>query len=667
MIDRAQMILLQLANADGPLTSSHIAAAIGVSARTVRSAMPQVASQLEAHGARLVSKRNVGYYLEVSDPQAFEAYQERLAINSLRISVANYDDQARHLYISRKLVASPDGAKLDELCDELCLSRSAIRGPLRRAYEFCESFRLEKDSVPGRGVRVRGKEHLVRLAMAELFEVHFHKAVLDETDREYAQWIDCDWRERQDIRHAYLKIQRESGWSMRDSSTQRVAMYLIIARNRITAGHDIELPEEWVDDIRLTPFYDLADRVFAALATSIDPSYDVSAAERAFLGMFMLCNLDVDLSRDARGAAPFLYDEATVVADRLLEALRRRTTLDFASQPRALELLSQIVLTFLASKRYGLDGCRRFNYENESAYCLSPLCTFVARILGQALVDVARVRVAETDAPHLAAFATWVLAGVGWRVRPLRVIVCDSMGTEYARRRGEMLARAFPDLVASVRPCGLYEVRGFRETDYDVLFYDRMNKSGYNYSYPMGTTTLWSQGMDLARAHDELLVRACDVDGLLPATRHMRVIRDFHVDTPQSFFRLLALRHAPDEARRWQMEQRLVRDDSIYRSGIHSSCVFVFDTAEPRQSCLLELYCLARPMIWNGNKVNRLLYLRLRFDGDILRAKAHERVLALLASDPHSLDQFEADPDGCLRALLGRSLRLCGSDATPVE
>lgn len=657
VVDRTQRILLQLVNAPGPITSNSIAEAIGMSSRTVHASMPAVATELKTHGAHLVSHRNLGYYIEVDDPAAYEPYLDKLFINSLRMTVANYDNAARTLYISRKLVASPSGTRVDELCEELSLSRSSIRRPLRMAYRFCESFHLSLDSAAGRGIKVNGAEYLIRLAMTELFETHFHKARIDKVDREYAQWICCDYQERQDIRHAYLKVLRESGWSIRDSSAQRVAMYLIIARNRIRAGMPVSLPERWIESIRSTPFFDVADPIYTELSHGF-PGYDVSESERAFLGTFILCNLDVDLTRDMRQAVPLLYDQASGVTSRVIDEVRQRTTLDFSAVSGATEMLRQIMIPLLAGKAYGLDGVDKFDYTNELVYCTSPVCAFLARVFGEAVEHAADMRISESDAPHFASLAAWVLAGVRYDCKPLRIAIADSMGTELARRKGELLKSCYPELIEKFYACELYEVRRLDPRDYDVLLYDNPRNKGINYDCPYASYSLGHQAMDLSAVHDEVLIRAYQVDDLVPATRHLRVIHDFRIESPKRFFQLLALRHAPDEDARWAMEERLTTDDRMLRSGNHSDCAFILDAAREGESCLLELYCLARPMHWNDKKICRILYARLRFDGDMRRVKAHERIFSLLALKPHALERFEANPQACVKELLMESLKV---------
>ena len=60
----------------------------------------------------------------------------------------------------------------------------------------------------------------------------------------------------------------------------------------------------------------------------------------------------------------------------------------------------------------------------------------------------------------------------------------------------------------------------------------------------------------------------------------------------------------------------------------------------------------------NDKKICRILYARLRFDGDMRRVKAHERIFSLLALKPHALERFEANPQACVKELLMESLKV---------
>ncbi|MDE6590794.1 MAG: HTH domain-containing protein, partial [Oscillospiraceae bacterium] len=268
MNNRQRSILLYLVSAEGPLTSDYLAQQLGVSSRTIKSDMASLAAELQNNGAELVSRRNRGYNIQILDDERFQSFYSLASMKVGRTS--SYGEGARMLYIARKLVASPNGILLDELAEELYLSRGALRIPLRDAVKFCESFHLQVVSIPGQGLQVTVEEHLLRLAATELFEMHFHTMELDQVDEAYAQWVKCDYQERQDIRHAFLAVLRETPFSLLDMATQRIARYLIIARNRCRAGLSIHLTAPWLRELHTTPIYQAADSIYRALAQRFD-------------------------------------------------------------------------------------------------------------------------------------------------------------------------------------------------------------------------------------------------------------------------------------------------------------------------------------------------------------------------------------------------------------
>lgn len=190
MNNRQRGIFLQLVAVEEPMTSEQLARELGVSSRTIKTDMAAIAPELADNGVELLSRRNRGYSLQIVDETRFKKFYNVLSLE-FGTNLPR-DEEGRQFHIARKLVASGRGVLVDELAEGLYLSRGGLREPLQAALRFCESFRLKVVSTPGQGLQVTGEEHRVRLAMTELFGIHFHQVEPDPRDREYLVWIGCE-------------------------------------------------------------------------------------------------------------------------------------------------------------------------------------------------------------------------------------------------------------------------------------------------------------------------------------------------------------------------------------------------------------------------------------------------------------------------------------------
>ena len=134
MSSRALQIVTQLSNApEQTMTSQELAERIGVSAHTIKNEMPQVAQILNENGARLVSRRHKGYYVEVLDPEAYDTFSAVTSIRQMPGSMLNADRESRVRYLSRRIISTETGIKKEQLADQFFLSASALREPLSMA------------------------------------------------------------------------------------------------------------------------------------------------------------------------------------------------------------------------------------------------------------------------------------------------------------------------------------------------------------------------------------------------------------------------------------------------------------------------------------------------------------------------------------------------------
>ena len=645
MISRSERILLSLLRADGPLTSMQLADVIGVSSRTVKADMPRVAHILEDHGARLEAKRNRGYSIVVRDENLYGELVRQIELRAIRIDMANYDHALRVLHIERRLVSSPDGVLIDQICSELALSRSATQRALQDAIRFLHGFRLEVVSSPGRGMRVVGDEHLVRLALVELFEIHFDMFTPSDLIPEYARWIACEDNKRQLIRHEFLRVLRNSAISMRDGLTQRLAVYLVVMKNRIEAGLNISLPTYWVSEIKESACYEVAVDVLSALSVHF-PEFGVSNEEAAFFAILLLRYLDVSLARDARAISPYLYPLAHLAANRVLAKLDDELGGELLRIEGVQPLMEQCLLPLVAAQRYRLDGCELYDNDAESGIAGDPVCIFLAVLTGSLIEDMLQIALSRSDYLFLAMAMLWVLDGVEPPAKPLRLLVTNAMGTEFANRQLQRLLANYPGLIdRSSKACELYEIRGFDPASYDAVITD-VATTGYRYGAPRGFYGPHLDATDEASIHDDVLIGAYALEAFAWSSDRIQIKRGIAFDDIEELIQAISLCSAEDEG---QFE---VRQELLLRQAYTAGPVgmtrygFLFESVS-KESERIEWYECGHPMRWGDSHVDAVVYVCVCLSNGLVHLQALSRALRFM---PQQIGDWASCPESISRS-----------------
>lgn len=654
MIDRTIHILSYLMKADRPVTSGQLAKALGVSDRTIKNSMPQVARSLEEHGAHLGARRHTGYWIEVIEEPSYSKFRDKMALRAMNVSMASYDHAERLLYVERRLVASPDGARIDQICEELALSRSAVRSVMKEAISFCESYHLKASSSPGKGVCVIGEEQMIRLALTELFEIHFNTFSPDSATKEYAQWIDCDFQERQDIRHIFLKVLRSSGISLRDSMTQRISMYFIIARNRNRAGFHIMLPKSWIEEIQTSPCNVLAENIYRALSNHFD-GFTVDENEVAFLGILLLHNFDIASRYDLCAVVPKLYSKVQRTCTSAIRMFRDRTGLNLEDDNHR-KFWEQRILPLVVGKRYGLDGCELYRDDGVRGTAKDPFCMYLGTILGDCVARILNCSMSQAEIRLLAASVQLMLVYAPLQLKPLRVLVTSAMGMDFAESTAAYLKLRFPQLVASAKAYELYEIRGLDSADYDAVITDA--EYGYRYAAPMSPYTIRTIDHDLGVIYNKLLVRAFDIIDLLPSSSCMQMIKGVQFEDVHELIQTLSLLDAQHEISMSMVEEDFNLQIPAMEKSVLNHRGFLFRMIPPSEEESISWYVLEHPLAIGSEKVSSVIYARLHMSESLQQLAAYERIWSCMNAVPADWEGTSDEMEELMKKLLVSSFAM---------
>lgn len=161
---RLRDILRLLMAAETPVTSSFFAAQLNVTTRTVRNDIKELQSVLSGYGAYVQSVRGSGYKLRIHDEQTFRTLLQDMFQQKKSLPVL---PEERMAYLMKRLLLTEHYLKLDELAEELFISKSTLQTDLKEVKKRLLPYRIVMETRPNYGFKLRGDEVQMRYCMAE--------------------------------------------------------------------------------------------------------------------------------------------------------------------------------------------------------------------------------------------------------------------------------------------------------------------------------------------------------------------------------------------------------------------------------------------------------------------------------------------------------------------
>ncbi|MEM8705493.1 MAG: PRD domain-containing protein, partial [Actinomycetota bacterium] len=407
-----------------PRSTADLAADLGLSQRIVRYRLGAAENYLRSWGAELEKRRGSGL-LVVAEPDVRASILDDLRSRSEAPRVYAPEERSR-LLIADLLWAFPGLVSLEELHNELGVSKTSARRDLQLCEPWLERNGLAVVRRPGRGVGVLGTERRVRQVMVQLLLESLPAGLLQASVRDdgedletLASRVPVGLRERLDE----LPL-REVASAMRDTPLlQRLdagtgesvfSLYVAVTLMRSMAGRPIELEAGLQRSVLEHPAADTVMDVIPRLdALSPDPlgPADVAAIAEYWLGLDTV-----------QRASPIVTLDHSLV-DALLSLAAERLHAALGDDPELQAGLAAHLERLTVRLRHGLPVHNPLLAEVRARY---PDVHAVAHELGTLI----EAELGESIAEDEVGFITMYLSGAmeRARLRPRRrvLVVCPS-------------------------------------------------------------------------------------------------------------------------------------------------------------------------------------------------------------------------------------------------
>jgi len=322
-----------LVNNKEGMTINSIAEKLNVSNKTIRNDLIEANKFIEQAGLVMIKKPGVGIKIEGQEDRVLNMMNE---IQSSLNKFQDFSPEARKNYILKRLFMSCKSITMQELGDELYVSRVTIYKDLNDVEKWLEKYNLTLLKKPNYGIEVVGAEEDWRNAISSLI-------VYDKADDELKELLYVDYGGKIDyktitklkelinldyslIERIVLQAEKELEIKFSDEAYLSLVMHIAISIKRLNNGKDIQLSQEILSNLQLKSEYLIAKKIALEIGEAFQlklPESEIGYILLHILGTKMQekTSSEIDLNLEIDGdnqQAIIMSKEIISIAERVL-------------------------------------------------------------------------------------------------------------------------------------------------------------------------------------------------------------------------------------------------------------------------------------------------------------------------------------------------------------
>ncbi|AXI10279.1 PTS fructose transporter subunit IIA [Oceanobacillus zhaokaii] len=392
---RMRLILKDLLSTKSPITGNDLANIIQVTSRTIRNDIKELNEILLQNGGFIKSTRGIGYELEIKNSKIFKLFLQEISENATFLaSKTPNSPEARAIYIVRKLLLANNYIKLDQIADELYISKSTLQNDLIEVRKKLKSFKIEIESKPYYGVKVKGNEMNLRFCLSEyLFnrkEIIF--SMQNQIDSIFSN------EEFNTIHRIILEEVKTNEIDISDIALNNLCIHFAIACKRIRDRNYILLAPEDFEGICNQKEYKVAKQIVTKIEFALNvsfPEVEIAYIAIHLLGTNKIANTNLDRQELEALVGSFLGE----ITNEIIMKIDNRLKLRLQDDKELFIALGLHLKPAINRLRYGMNVRNPMLEEIKAKY---PLAFDAAILASEVLKEKLAIDIEEDEIGYIA-------------------------------------------------------------------------------------------------------------------------------------------------------------------------------------------------------------------------------------------------------------------------
>lgn len=450
MIDKRLIDLFENLSRDKYQSALYLSKALEVSDKTIRKLIKQLNEIIQYSGASIEVKHGYGYRLSIEDEEMFKNYLKR-EFKEKASEIPNTSEE-RIEYIKEYLLKSDDYIKLDELSEELYISRKTITNELKKIEQELNSYNLKLVRKPNYGIKINGEEFDLRLCRASCIAIKCSSKKISTEDK----------RCMEDIASVIHTCLHRCDFNISDVALQNLLVHIFVAIERIKEEHNIVFQEEQLEQFSLESELILANKIAKEIEKKFNISYPKS--EIKYIAVHLAGKKIYDSQKEKNlVVTQKIYDLVTEMLEKIYESFK----IDFRDNLELRMSLSQHIVPLEVRLEFDMTLRNPMIKEIKERFLLAySIATFACGVLGQAYGK----QLEEDEIGYFAINFALALERDKYDIRKKNILVVCSSGKGSSQFLKYKYIERFGKYINEIQTCDVHSISKVNMKYIDYIF-----------------------------------------------------------------------------------------------------------------------------------------------------------------------------------------------------
>lgn len=315
------------------VTGTMLARNIKMSSRTVRTLIKEMNALILCQGAHIESSKTTGYHLVIDEQEKFLLFLQEENREEVDIDYNDMNHRLKHLFYL--FIQQQDFVKIDDLCDELYLSRTQLKQSIAQVRILFAKYDLHLEHQAHKGMRLVGSEFKKRLCIAHFQEIQGKESTIQAI----AQDDTMDT-----ITNIVDSCIRNADYEISDDTMHNLITHLYVALKRMQNHQIVPLDKTMLENLKKESEFEIAQHIMTLMAQIFHISYE--EYECGYITIHLCAK------RASQHSSLIIADEVITLVDKMLQKVKEETMYDLTHDFHLQMALSQHMVPLIKRIEY---------------------------------------------------------------------------------------------------------------------------------------------------------------------------------------------------------------------------------------------------------------------------------------------------------------------------